>query len=143
MRAVTVVAAALGVASAACGTRFVDLSLPKDGAPFASGAGGSAGIGLPAMDAGPPVMESGLAEGACKVVPTADSRCLVCPSNTGGVTMVCLTCQPPVQVDVSGEYCRTCAWTDVMGQCLQCFSAAGTATQDDCDSLRTSAGAPS
>jgi hypothetical protein len=149
MRAVTLVAAALGLA-AACGTHIIDLSVPKDSTMLSSAAGGAGGDLLPkgggplgtAADGGSPSTDGGSPETACEVVPTADSRCLVCPSSTSGLSMVCLTCQPPVQVDVSGAYCRTCAWADIKGQCLQCFSADGTATQDDCDGLRTSASAP-
>ena len=42
-----------------------------------------------------------------------------------------------------GDFCRTCAWNDLMaGQCLQCYTADGTSTLDDCDALRGTTAAP-
>jgi len=75
---------------------------------------------------------------ACKVMPVMDTRCLMCPPSSGTAmpTMICLACQAPVKTSAAGDYCRTCAWQDRVGQCLQCFTADGTSTWDDCDALR-------
>ena len=72
----------------------------------------------------------------CKAIPTADTTCLLCITAGGMMTMACLKCDPPVKTSDMGEYCRSCAWSDVGGSCLQCFAIDGKPTFDDCDGLR-------
>jgi hypothetical protein len=82
----------------------------------------------------------GMPADACKVIPRDDTRCGICSPPTMPATMACLKCQPPVKTTAMDDFCRTCAWSDMMGQCLQCFTASGTPTLDDCDALRSKAG---
>jgi hypothetical protein len=103
----------LFLAIAGCGTRIVELTLPPD-------------AGDDAVTPSPP---------ACQVVPNADARCLVC-STIGGTYDACLECQRPVRTNAQGDFCRVCSWNDQPGNCLQCFTAVGQPTQDDCDALR-------
>lgn len=73
----------------------------------------------------------------CKVVPTGDSRCLICYGPGDMNTMPCLKCDAPVRTSEEGDFCRACGWTDRAGSCLQCFSGEGTVTHDDCDRIRS------
>ncbi|HET6280324.1 MAG TPA: hypothetical protein VFH73_05145 [Polyangia bacterium] len=92
--------------------------------------------GMPAVDAATP----GGTPSPCKVVPMDDTRCALCPTAGGMVVMGCLKCDVPVKTTTAGDFCRTCAWSDLMaGQCLQCYTADGTPTLDDCDALRSGA----
>jgi hypothetical protein len=97
---------------------------------------------LPAPDAGP---TSPVDPSACKVVPMDDTRCALCPSPSGMVMVAgCLKCGAPVKTTAAGDFCRTCGWSDLMaGQCLQCYTADGTPTLDDCDALRSKPATPS
>jgi len=96
---------------------------------------------LPPTDAG----TSPVDPSACKVVPMDDTRCALCPSPSGMVMVVgCLKCGAPVKTTAAGDFCRTCDWSDLMaGQCLQCYTADGTSTLDDCDALRSKPATPS
>jgi hypothetical protein len=97
---------------------------------------------LPAPDAG---STSLVDPSACKVVPMDDTRCALCPSPSGMVMVAgCLKCGAPVKTTAAGDFCRTCDWSDLMaGQCLQCYTADGTSTLDDCDALRSKPATPS
>jgi hypothetical protein len=90
----------------------------------------------PVPDAGMPMVNPS----ACKVLPMDDTRCVLCPDPAGMLVMGCLKCSTPVRTAGQGDFCRTCAWSDLMaGQCLQCYTADGTSTLDDCDALRGAA----
>lgn len=139
MRSLIVVALALGAAAPACGTRYVDLAVPPAGdaassTPEPSTASGGSSA-MPSPDSG----AADVADNTCKVMPLMDTRCLICPTAMGTTNMICLQCQAPVKTGTGGDYCRTCSWSDLMGQCLQCFAADGTPTLDDCDALRAKA----
>ena len=134
VRAIAVIA--IVALTAACETRIVNLRLPANLPPE----GGDATVVDARAEAGvPPSSE------ACKIVLTDDTRCLSCQLASGQTSMACLKCDPPIRTSDTGDYCRTCGWTDLRGQCLQCFDPAGTPALDDCDSLRAPAasdGAP-
>ena len=92
----------------------------------------------PEVDAGSdPGVPAAPAE-MCKDIPAADTRCLICYS-AAGMTMPCLKCDAPVKTSDKGDFCRACGWSDRAGRCLQCFTADGTVTHDDCDLIRTPA----
>jgi hypothetical protein len=139
--------------SGGCETKIVDLVVPadmsSDGAGGSGGgiggtSGGFGGIGGIGGGIGGDIGgssgaggsdDSGVGDGQmCTVVPNADTRCVNCFSATSK-SSTCLKCDAPVKTSDANDYCRPCGWDGVMGRCLQCFAADGTATLDDCDAL--------
>jgi hypothetical protein len=140
-----------------CGTKIVDLVVATDGpssndvAPTtkcetvtrSDGSQCQLCYGLDGMvvmsscaPGGPDAITPVDAAPVCKAVPTGDTTCLLCVTAAGMMTMACIKCDPPVKTSDSGEYCRSCAWSDVGGSCLQCFAVDGKPTFDDCEASR-------
>lgn len=151
--------AALLLVGGACGTRFVDLTDPRDGG-VESGQSATAmatcelvkrsdgaecricyapdgtllnGSCVPMPPPAPSRIDPATA--TCKVGLMGDSRCLSCAASAGEYT-TCLKCEAPIKTGAGGEICRTCLWSDAADRCLQCFAADGTTTHDDCDTFR-------
>jgi hypothetical protein len=164
MRFAAALALLLGLG--ACGTRFVDLTLP-DGAPPGPGTAGGSPDADPMLRCESVKRSDGadckicyaadgtIVNGACLPLPPAtppppvdpaNATCKVAPMPDGSRCLycagspndytACLKCEAPTKTGATGETCRACMWSDLAVRCLQCFDVKGIPTHDDCDTFR-------